>query len=87
MKIFYLNDEQKPLPVYYHYGLSGPAAILQPSEGAYFDIKIPRGSVLFIKRWKDYAMISYPQKGAETKTYKSSGKPQWERKTKNQHQE
>jgi len=85
MKIYYFNDEQKPMPIYYHHGLSGPAAMLNPAEGAYFDIKIPKGCIPFIKKWKDYVMLSYMQKGMfETKSFKSSGKPEWARKNQKQ---
>lgn len=87
MKIYYLNDEQRPMPVYYHYGLSGPAAVLGPAEGAYFDIKVPRGAIPFVKKWKDYVMVSYTQKGIQGKVFKSTGKPEWERKNPSQNQE
>lgn len=78
MKIYYLNDEKRPIRVFYHYGLTGEPAVLQPAQGAFFEVNIPEGRSPFIKKWNDYVMISDgPSDMKEEKVYVSDGKPPW----------
>jgi hypothetical protein len=68
MKLFYLNDERKEITVRiqdatwdYTYKTDNAKNFhrLGPAEMREFDVQIPDGKVLWIKKWPDIVMISY----------------------------
>lgn len=66
MRIYYFNDEQKPVVVrvldgkYDATNATGDTyTTLQSCEGAFFDISLPEGTVPYIKKWPNMVMISY----------------------------
>lgn len=66
MKIYYLNDEKKPITVrvldskYDAMNATGDTyTVLQSCEGRMFDLELPEGTVPYIKKWPTMVMISY----------------------------
>jgi len=69
MKVYYLNDEQKEMTVrvldltYDHtYTKSDNRETyhkLKPAEGKLFEVVIPEGSCLWVKKWPGMVMLSY----------------------------
>lgn len=67
MKVYYLNDEKNPilvriLDLTYDPNGDNPDHgyyCLNPAEGRSFDISMPDGSQIFIKKWPNMVMISY----------------------------
>lgn len=73
MKLFYLNDERKEITVKiqdatwdYTYQTDNAKNFhrLGPAEGRVFEVSIPIGCVLWIKKWPDILMISYCEPSA-----------------------
>lgn len=68
MKVYYFNDEQKPITVRIFDATYDPTFQtdnqrhyhkLEPAEGKMFDVELPEGTVPFIKKWVNMVMISY----------------------------
>lgn len=66
MKVFYMNDEQKPITVRIQDARFDPATFtgdifttLKSCEAKVFDVQIPEGCVLYMKKWPTTLMISY----------------------------
>lgn len=66
MRVYYLNDQKKPVSIRVidiSYNPSNPDAqyrgILQPTEGKSFDVLIPEGASLFVKAWDGQVLLSY----------------------------
>ncbi len=69
MKVYYYNDEQKEITVrimdltYDHTFTkndnSNTYHRLQSCEGRVFDLSIPEGSALYVKKWPGMVMLSY----------------------------
>ena len=63
MKIYYLNDEQKPVNVFMDgLGEGHFVARLEAAQGKLFDYKLAKNHVVWIKKWPDYIMISSIEK-------------------------
>lgn len=66
MKMFYLNDEQRPMRVRILDERYDPATatgdiylILQAGESRVIQVVAPANHVLYVKKWKDLVMISH----------------------------
>ena len=59
MKVFYLNDERKPVDVFIGGLGSHYVCTLQAAEGKVFDVPVPEGSILWVKKWPDYVMLNW----------------------------
>jgi hypothetical protein len=69
MKVYYLNDERKPITVkimddtydhtYTKSDNSHTYSKLEAQEGRTYDIICPEGSVLWVKKWPEMVMLSY----------------------------
>lgn len=66
MQVYYLNDERKEVLVKVRDNRFDPVmctgdvvVTLKPAEGRSFDLEVPEGSILFVKKWPDLVMISY----------------------------
>ena len=66
MKVYYLNDEQKPITLrildanYDDVNATGDTYLtLQSCQGVELDIELPPDSILYIKKWPNMVMISY----------------------------
>lgn len=68
MKLYYFNDEKqhvtvKVMDLSYDYvnidANSNNLCQLGPAEGRTFDLTIPDGSILWIKKWPGIVMLSY----------------------------
>lgn len=68
MKLFYLNDEQKEISVRvqdmtwdYTYATDNAKNFhrLKAGEGREFDVQMPAGATLWLKKWPGILMISY----------------------------
>lgn len=73
MKVFYFNDERKEVTVRiqdatwdYTYQTDNSKNFhrLKAAEGREFDLVIPDGKVLWIKKWPDIVMLSYADPAA-----------------------
>jgi hypothetical protein len=73
MKLFYLNDEKQDVIVKvmdqtwdYTYNSSNAKNLctLKPAEGRMFDLVIPDGAILWIKKWSAVVMLSYVESSA-----------------------
>jgi hypothetical protein len=67
MKVYYMNDEQKDITVriidltFSHTGGDNSHLYirLQSCESRVFDLQVPEGAVLYVKKWKDAVLLSY----------------------------
>lgn len=51
MKVYYFNDQQKPVVVNVDTLGSHKAKLLRAAEGSYFDVNVTENQALFIKVW------------------------------------
>lgn len=69
MKVYYMNDEQKDITVrimdltyddtFTKSNNLNTYHRLKATEGRVFDLQVPEGSALYVKKWKDVVMLSY----------------------------
>lgn len=66
MKVYYFNDERAPMRVrildvnYDAATATGDSwATLAPASGQIFDVALPEGAALYVKKWPGMVMISY----------------------------
>ena len=69
MKVYYLNDEQKEITLrildatydhtYTKSDNSNTYHRLRPAEGRVFEVILPEGTSLWIKKWPGMVMLSY----------------------------
>jgi hypothetical protein len=67
MKVYYMNDEQKEITLrildanYDHTGGDNSLTFhkMKPCEGRLFDVAIPEGGCLWVKKWPGMVMLSY----------------------------
>jgi hypothetical protein len=65
MKVFYLNDERKPIKVRIMDARFDPVTFtgdsyhdLGPAEGKLFEVVLPAGGAVWVKKWPNMVMIS-----------------------------
>lgn len=64
MKVFYFNDEQNPVDVFVGGLGNNFVETLPATSGKVFEVPVPEGSILWIKKWPTYVMLSWADKAS-----------------------